>query len=107
MVGYFPCYNYSNRFSVAIKVRPKRRHVHLLALPTHIVQNVLQELALVKQMPKYDYACIQCDLDYEKEHSIHEKTPEYFCDDCNCALTRVFSPFGLSFKGGGFYKTGD
>lgn len=57
-------------------------------------------------MPKYEYACIQCDLEYEKERSIHEDAPEYFCDKCGYALQRVFTSFGLQFKGSGFYKTG-
>lgn len=57
-------------------------------------------------MPKYEYACISCDKDYEKERSIHEAEPEYVCDVCGYALQRVFSPFGLQFKGSGFYKTG-
>ena len=54
-------------------------------------------------MPKYDYACMNCDKDYEKERSIHEPAPEYFCDDCGYALQRVYTPFGLKFNGGGFY----
>jgi putative FmdB family regulatory protein len=58
-------------------------------------------------MPKYEYACIQCDLDYEKERSIHEDAPNYVCDVCGYALQRVFSSFGLQFKGGGFYSTGN
>ena len=57
-------------------------------------------------MAVYEYACIQCDLDYEKERSIHDKAPEYFCDKCGYALQRVFNSFGLAFKGGGFYSTG-
>ena len=57
-------------------------------------------------MPKYGYACIQCDLDYEKERSIHSAEPNYVCDKCGYALQRVFTPFGLQFKGSGFYKTG-
>lgn len=106
MVGYFPCYNYSNRFSVAIKVKQNKHHAHLLVLRIRIVQNALQGLVRIKQMPKYEYVCKKCDKQYEKERSVHDEVPVYFCDDCNCALTRVFSPFGLSFKGGGFYKTG-
>lgn len=58
-------------------------------------------------MPKYEYACVQCDLDYEKERSIHDAEPEYLCDKCGYALQRVFTPFGLQFKGSGFYKTGN
>ena len=58
-------------------------------------------------MPKYDYSCVTCELDYEKEHSIHKETPEYFCDKCGYALKRVYNKqtFGLQFRGGGFYKT--
>ena len=48
---------------------------------------------------------MQCDLDYEKERSIHDTEPIYTCDQCGYALARVFSGFGLSFKGGGFYAT--
>jgi putative FmdB family regulatory protein len=58
-------------------------------------------------MPKYEYSCIQCDLDYEKERSITDADPGYHCDKCGYALQRVFNSFGLSFKGGGFYSTRD
>ena len=58
-------------------------------------------------MPKYEYACIQCDLDYEKERSIHDAAPDYVCDKCGYALQRVYSPFGLQFKSEGFYSTGN
>ena len=57
-------------------------------------------------MPKYEYACIQCDLEHEKERSIHDAEPEYFCNKCGYALQRVYTPFGFQFKGSGFYKTG-
>jgi putative FmdB family regulatory protein len=56
-------------------------------------------------VPIYEYSCIECDLDYEKERSIHDSVPEYYCDKCGYALQRVFNSFGLSFKGGGFYST--
>jgi putative FmdB family regulatory protein len=56
-------------------------------------------------VPVYEYACIQCDEDYEKERSIHDPVPEYFCDKCGYALQRVYNSFGLQFKGGGFYST--
>lgn len=56
-------------------------------------------------MPKYEYACIECDLEYEKERSIHDAEPEYFCEKCGYALQRVYNSFGLQFKGGGFYST--
>jgi len=57
-------------------------------------------------VPKYEYACIECDKAYEKERSIHEEAPNYRCDICGYSLQRVFTPFGIQFKGGGFYKTG-
>ena len=57
-------------------------------------------------MPKYEYVCMQCDIEYEHERSIHDKEPEYFCGNCQYAITRIFTPFGLQFKGSGFYKTG-
>jgi putative FmdB family regulatory protein len=56
-------------------------------------------------MPNYEYACIECDLDYEKERSIHDAEPNYVCDKCGYALQRVYSQFGLAFRGGGFYST--
>ena len=56
-------------------------------------------------MAVYEYSCMECDLTQEKERSIHDPEPEYFCGTCGYALVRVFSPFGLSFKGGGFYST--
>ena len=56
-------------------------------------------------MPKYEYDCVTCDLGYEKERSIHDAEPEYFCDKCGYALQRIYNSFGLQFKGGGFYKT--
>lgn len=56
-------------------------------------------------MPKYQYACIECDLDYEKERTITESEPTYRCDSCGYVLARVYSPVAVSFKGGGFYKT--
>lgn len=58
-------------------------------------------------MPKYDYDCMQCETHYEKERSIHDAEPEYFCDQCGYALVRVFTSFGLQFKGSGFYSTGN
>jgi len=58
-------------------------------------------------MAIYEYACMECDISYEKERSIHDAEPEYICDKCGYALQRVYSPFGLSFKGGGFYSTGN
>ena len=57
-------------------------------------------------MPKYEYACVDCDVQYEKERSIYDAEPRYVCDQCGYALVRVFNSFGLQFKGSGFYSTG-
>lgn len=56
-------------------------------------------------MAKYQYACFQCDKDYEKERTMAEAEPIYHCDSCGYALARVYSPVGVSFKGKGFYST--
>lgn len=56
-------------------------------------------------MAKYQYACIECDLEYEKERSITETEPIYHCDKCGYNLARVYVPVGVTFKGKGFYKT--
>lgn len=46
---------------------------------------------------------MECDKDYEKERPITDPEPEYFCEKCGYALSRVYSPVGAVFKGGGFY----
>lgn len=56
-------------------------------------------------MPIYTYACMSCDLDYEKERSITDAEPIYYCESCGYALLRTFTPVTAVFKGGGFYKT--
>ena len=58
-------------------------------------------------MAIYEYACMECDKQYEKERSIADAEPEYFCDQCGYALTRVYNSFGIQFKGGGWYSTGN
>jgi len=57
-------------------------------------------------MPKYEYSCITCDITIEHERSIHDEEHRYPCPSCGYSLTRVYTPFGLQFKGNGFYKTG-
>ncbi len=52
-------------------------------------------------MPKYDYACINCDVQKEVEFSIHaERRVE--CDKCGNAMNQVFTAPGAIFKGGGW-----
>jgi putative FmdB family regulatory protein len=56
-------------------------------------------------MPVYQYTCVSCDIDYERERSIHDPETKYFCEVCGYALIKVYSPVTAVFKGGGFYKT--
>jgi predicted nucleic acid-binding Zn ribbon protein len=37
--------------------------------------------------------------------SISEDDPGYTCVECEADMTRHFTPFGIQFKGNGFYKT--
>lgn len=56
-------------------------------------------------MTLYEYTCLNCDIDYEKERSMLDDEPSYYCEDCGYALIRVYNPTTTIFKGGGFYKT--
>lgn len=56
-------------------------------------------------MPKYQYSCINCDLDIEKERSIQDLEPAYFCDKCGYKLSRVYETPVIKFNGKGFYST--
>jgi len=58
-------------------------------------------------MPVYEYRCID-----DEEHPIIEITRGimdtesiYKCNVCESTMTRHFTPFGIQFKGSGFYKT--
>jgi len=50
-------------------------------------------------MPTYEYKCTGCGKMYEVQASIHE-SPEM--PECCDKVERVFSPFGVSFKGTGW-----
>jgi putative FmdB family regulatory protein len=56
-------------------------------------------------MPKYDFQCIDCNLQLEVEASIHDypETPD--CSICEMPMSRSYGTFGISFKGTGFYST--
>lgn len=56
-------------------------------------------------MPIYLYACMNCDVDYEKERNINDPENTYVCEVCGYVLIRVYSPVTAVFKGDGFYKT--
>jgi putative FmdB family regulatory protein len=57
-------------------------------------------------MPVYEYKC-ECSPEniVSKERSISSAEPNYLCTSCNKKLQRHFTPFGIKFKGNGFYKT--
>lgn len=55
-------------------------------------------------MPVYDYVCRVCDKTNTIERSIHAEADSPEC--CGTPMDRVFSNFGIIFKGGGFYSTG-
>jgi putative FmdB family regulatory protein len=58
-------------------------------------------------MPVYEYNCSQDDshATLVVTRSISEDDPGYFCEECEAGMRRHFSPFGIQFKGNGFYKT--
>ena len=56
-------------------------------------------------MPTYEYDCMPCAKRYSKNRSISDPDPGYDCDVCNQPLVRVYSDFGITFNGSGFYKT--
>jgi putative FmdB family regulatory protein len=56
-------------------------------------------------MPKYEYKCIDCESLVEVEASIYEFPVTPDCKQCEMPMVRIFSSFGLSFKGTGFYST--
>lgn len=55
-------------------------------------------------MPNYTYACKACghQFDIHQAFSDAELTT---CPQCNGALRKVLSNIGVTFKGGGFYRT--
>ena len=55
-------------------------------------------------MPLYDYKCAQCGKISEVRHGFNESWDEP-CPACGGALTRVFNPAPIVFKGSGFYVT--
>ena len=54
-------------------------------------------------MPVYGYRCTR-GHHFEIQQRITEP-PLTQCPECGAAVTRVFYPVGIIFKGGGFYKT--
>jgi putative FmdB family regulatory protein len=58
-------------------------------------------------MPVYEYKCSYDDAHsiMSVNRSITENDPGYECVECKSEMIRHFTPFGIQFKGNGFYKT--
>ena len=58
-------------------------------------------------MPTYVYRCV--DDEYhailEVTRSITDEEGTYKCEECESTMVRYYTPFGVQFKGSGFYKT--
>ena len=55
-------------------------------------------------MPLYDYQCSKCQHVVEVRHGFND-THSDPCPDCGGAMSRVFNPAPIVFKGSGFYIT--
>lgn len=55
-------------------------------------------------MPLYDYRCAACGAVTEIRHGFNDTHTEP-CAACGGALSRVFNPAPIVFKGSGFYVT--
>jgi putative FmdB family regulatory protein len=54
-------------------------------------------------VPRYDYACAQCDHRFEAVQSFSDE-PLTECPVCGGRLRKLISPVGVVFKGSGFYR---
>lgn len=55
-------------------------------------------------MPKYDYRCSACGVQYEKRESFSAPAVQP-CQECGAEARRVLTPPAIVFKGSGWYKT--
>ncbi|WP_242089116.1 FmdB family zinc ribbon protein [Curtobacterium sp. DN_7.5] len=55
-------------------------------------------------MPTYSYRCTECDNAFDIKQSFSDDALTE-CPVCGGALRKVFSPVGVTFNGGGFYRT--
>jgi putative FmdB family regulatory protein len=56
-------------------------------------------------MPVYIYRCKECGVQFDKLQSFKDD-PLVRCPECGKkALTKVYQPVGIVFKGSGFYAT--
>ncbi|MGH3518232.1 MAG: FmdB family zinc ribbon protein [Haloechinothrix sp.] len=54
-------------------------------------------------MPTYQYACKECDHEFEAVQSFTD-TSLTDCPDCAGPLRKLFGSVGVIFKGSGFYR---
>lgn len=55
-------------------------------------------------MPTYSYRCTECGNAFDVKQSFSDATLTE-CPACGGVLRKVFSPVGVTFNGGGFYRT--
>jgi putative FmdB family regulatory protein len=55
-------------------------------------------------MPIYEYVCKECET-LTETRSIHDPSPEHFCEKCGYRMNQVIGSIGIQFKGSGFYRT--
>ena len=55
-------------------------------------------------MPTYSYRCTACDNAFDVKQSFSDAALTE-CPVCGGVLRKVFSPVGVTFNGGGFYRT--
>ena len=55
-------------------------------------------------MPTYAYRCTQCNEAFDVYQRLDEDSLTV-CPACSGRLRKLFSPTGIVFKGGGFYRT--
>ncbi|WP_101376401.1 FmdB family zinc ribbon protein [Saccharopolyspora spinosa] len=55
-------------------------------------------------MPTYQYACTECDHQFETVQSFSEDSLTE-CPKCTGRLRKLFNAVGIVFKGSGFYRT--
>ena len=58
-------------------------------------------------MPVYEYRCVydEAHAILEVHRGINDTEGAYTCVECESKMIRHFTPFGIQFKGSGFYKT--
>jgi putative FmdB family regulatory protein len=55
-------------------------------------------------VPTYSYRCTECGTAFDIKQSFSDATLTE-CPTCGGVLRKVFSPVGVTFNGGGFYRT--